>query len=494
MSPSRYLSQMKPWPLATIVFAAIFGGAVAVMSYLYVQAVEQKKFEVRRHARDLAVAGAAMVNLELHESLVHPEQLNSEAYHQVLAPLVKFHHRHPSIQFIWTVRVTPQDEQFLVLLTDTDRTIRREQETLGRKQVDIPFLGPNTETARGRESVPLLRKGQAYVFTDVYTDAFDSYIEARAPLLTADDRFIGYLGVDYALDSYEQQINEIRLAGAVSLLLALLLGLVLAKGAYHMREQSLVNLLAVAEQRDLARKANEAKSELLAIAAHDLKNPLSAIAGMSGLLLKMKRMAPDQAAVKNDLEVLETINSSSQMMFEIVRGILSNEGLEHGGLEFKPQPCDLTAICRALLKFNTPAATKKAIGIDLDLPESLMVSADAKLLREGFDNYLSNAIKYSPPGSRVAVALRTLATTSEVEFSVQDAGPGLSEADQAKLFQKFKKLTPRPTGGESSTGLGLSIVKTIAELHHGHVGCDSQPGQGARFWLRLPAGPIVGKP
>jgi len=76
--------------------------------------------------------------------------------------------------------------------------------------------------------------------------------------------------------------------------------------------------------------------------------------------------------------------------------------------------------------------------------------------------------------------------TGEIEFAVQDAGPGLSEADHEKLFQKFKKLTARPTGGETSTGLGLSIVKTIAERHNGRVGCDSELGRGSRFWLRVP--------
>jgi signal transduction histidine kinase len=104
---------------------------------------------------------------------------------------------------------------------------------------------------------------------------------------------------------------------------------------------------------------------------------------------------------------------------------------------------------------------------------------------------VSNALKYSPEGSAITVQLRAIEEGRAVEFAVQDAGPGLSEADQAQLYQKFKKLTPRPTGGESSTGLGLSIVKTIVELHGGSVGCDTSPGRGARFWLRLPVAGVA---
>jgi signal transduction histidine kinase len=104
---------------------------------------------------------------------------------------------------------------------------------------------------------------------------------------------------------------------------------------------------------------------------------------------------------------------------------------------------------------------------------------------------VSNAIKYSPPGRRVSVRLKANQATAEIELEVQDEGPGLTVEDQSQLFQKFKKLSARPTGGETSTGLGLSIVKTIVELHHGRVGCESGPGRGARFWLKLPLQPPV---
>lgn len=488
MSLLKKMSRLSPRASACVVFAAVMGGSTAVMSYLYLQAVQHREQALQRHVRDLAVAGAAMVDVDLHESLVRPDQLGSAEYRAALAPLVKFHRNHDSIQYLWTTRVLEPGRQLFLLETSTDESIRRHQLQLGRSQDLLDFLAPDPETAAGAKSIPLLRQGQAWVSADIYADAHGRYIEARAPLFTKDGRFVGYLGVDYALDSYQAQLNEVRVAGLVSLALALALSVGLARVMGEIRRQTLGHLAEVQRQRELADQANRAKSELLAIATHDLKNPLSAIAGMSGLLLKQKKRS-DPAAAGEEIEVLGTIHASAQHMAEIVRGILLNEGIEFGGVEFHPAPTDLVKVCRDILRFNTPAATRKQITFRMELPESLVMDADAKLLREAFDNYLSNAIKYSPPGRTVSVKLGHSTAGGMVEFAVRDEGPGLSAGDQAMLFQKFKRLTPRPTAGESSTGLGLSIVKTVAERHGGSVGCESSPGQGARFWLRLPAGP-----
>lgn len=492
MSPSRYLSQLGPRALSWVVFAAIFGGAAAALGYLYGISVGHKDHELRRHVRDLAEAAAGLVEVERHERLTDPAQAGTDDYRQALEPLLRFHRAHESLQYVWTVRVEARDEQRLVLLTSTDSGIRRRQESLGRGQVLIPFLGPNSETAVGRGSLPTLRAGRPVVFPDIYRDEYGRYIEARAPLFDRAGRFVGYAGVDYALDSYFRQLNEVRFAGGVALVLALGLGLALARGAYRMREETRATLAALAEQRDVARRANEAKSELLRIATHDLKNPLAAIGGMSGILLKLWRNRPDQAAVAQDVQVLETIHGSAKHMSEIVRGILTNEGIERGDLPFAPAPADLGALLAEVLRFNAPAAQKKAIAVRSEAPASLVATVDAGLVREAFDNYVSNAIKYSPPGKPIAVELRRAADGATLEFAVRDEGPGLSAEDRKKLFGKFQKLTPRPTGGESSTGLGLSIVKTVAERHGGSVGCDTEPGRGARFWLRLPANPGAG--
>ncbi len=498
---SRYLSRSSPRALGAIFFGLTFGGSLLVLGYTLPRVLWHREAEIRREVRGLAVAAAGMVDVERHERLVRVEQFGGEEYREAIRPLSKLHRAHPEIQYVWTTRTPAEGPPLLVLETSTDPRIRVSQLAKGRSQDILPFLKEDPVTEVGRTSLPVLRAGLAWVAPDFYADAHGRYIEGRAPLFDRENRLVGYVGVDYALDSYFAQINEVRWTGAVALALAFGVSLGVARTVSAMRRQTFLHLAQIERaeaemrtQRDLATKATAAKGELLAIASHDLKNPLSAIAGMAGLLVRLKKVPGARTSAADELEMLGSIHSSAQHMGEIVRGILATEGLEQGGVVFHPAPTDVAALALTVVRFNAAAAARKRIALDADLPETLVVVADPKLLREAFDNYLSNAIKYSPADTRVRVALSPADAAGEIEFAVHDAGPGLSEADQAKLFGKFQKLTARPTGGETSTGLGLSIVKTIVERHHGRVGCESRLGHGARFWLRLPVNPPAPPP
>jgi two-component system sensor histidine kinase/response regulator len=113
------------------------------------------------------------------------------------------------------------------------------------------------------------------------------------------------------------------------------------------------------------------------------------------------------------------------------------------------------------------------------------VWADGAALDQVLGNLLSNAVKFTPPGRRIEVTVQA-AAPGWVECLIHDQGPGFKEEDKAKMFRRYSRLSARPTGGEPSTGLGLSIVKTLVQAMRGGLTCESTPGEGATFILRLP--------
>ncbi len=239
------------------------------------------------------------------------------------------------------------------------------------------------------------------------------------------------------------------------------------------------------EALDRAEQAIKSKGEVLAVASHDLKNPLAAIAGLADVLRMMKRGEIDHDPTQ-ELEMLDHINTTALHMTEVVGGILQVERLDQKGLDVSEFPVDLSELVLSVIRLSERSAANKEIELHSNISPGIDVTGDPTRLREALDNYVSNAIKYSPIGGEVWITLAPDEDDNIATFSVQDQGEGLSTDDMAKLFGKFQKLTARPTAGESSTGLGLSIVKSIIELHRGHVGCDSELGKGSRFWFSLP--------
>src|SRR5690606_35052500 len=135
---------------------------------------------------------------------------------------------------------------------------------------------------------------------------------------------------------------------------------------------------------------------------------------------------------------------------------------------------------------NRPLAEAKSQTVTVTTPEELPMLGDADRLCEAVDNLLSNAIKYTPVGG--AIRVRTRRSGGTAEITVEDTGPGFSPEDCSRLFGRFQRLSAKPTGGESSTGLGLSIVRRLAELHGGTVVAANREGGGALLTLHLPIG------
>jgi signal transduction histidine kinase len=271
----------------------------------------------------------------------------------------------------------------------------------------------------------------------------------------------------------------INAAGYLALIVFMfLLGVIFESG----RERAFAKLseanAKLATSNGLLARLNQEKNEFLGIAAHDLKNPLTVIIG-SAELLKMN-LPPEQA-----IKLSSNIMGAGQRMFQLIKDLLDANAIEQGKFTSNIKPCDLRLLAAECAANNQTHATRKEIVLVTEEGAPVWGLVDRNAALQILDNLISNALKFSPLKSTVQVVVT--AENGYATIGVKDQGPGLSAADQEKLFRKFTRLSAQPTGGESSTGLGLSIVKKLAEAMSGTVLCRSVLGEGATFVLRLPA-------
>jgi PAS domain S-box-containing protein len=231
---------------------------------------------------------------------------------------------------------------------------------------------------------------------------------------------------------------------------------------------------ALAREREL----NELKSNFIAMVSHEFRTPLEVIVSSADILNRyLDRLSP-----ADRIAHLESIQGSVQRMAGMMEDVLLLGRFERGRLECQPDDLHLIAWCRRLADEMRSATNGQCpIEVHLDLPDP-MVRADEKLLRHILTNLISNAVKYSPPGS--PVQLRVWRVGGEAVFEVNDRGCGIPPEDQPRLFEAFHRA--RNVGQIPGTGLGLVIVKRGVTLHGGRIEFTSEAGQGATFTVRLP--------
>lgn len=227
---------------------------------------------------------------------------------------------------------------------------------------------------------------------------------------------------------------------------------------------------------------NQLKNKFLGIAAHDLRNPISSISGFSELLLS-EDMGP---LTEEQNEFVGIIHDASQRMLALLNDLLDISMIESGKLELRVEQGSLKRLIEDQIHINRIIAEKKGIMLHARLSEIPDALFDANRITQVIDNLVGNAIKFSPSGSKIHITLAREENMAKV--SVMDEGPGISSEDQTKLFGEFQRLSTQPTGGEKSTGLGLSIVKKIIEAHRGTVGVESRIGKGSTFSFTIPLG------
>jgi signal transduction histidine kinase len=225
---------------------------------------------------------------------------------------------------------------------------------------------------------------------------------------------------------------------------------------------------------------NKQKDDLIGIVAHDLKSPINQMSGLITVLgFKSEKWE------KEEIDLFEKLESSNLHLKELVERILDLESIQKKSLNYKISTVDMADILKETVAEFEEKAESKNISIDsANVSNGKLVMVDPFFLKQVFENLVSNALKFSPFGSQVFIG-----TESHHEYHhvyIRDQGPGISEKDKMKLFTKYMTLSAKPTGDETSTGLGLSIVKKYVEEMNGSVWCESEWGKGAKFVVAFP--------
>ncbi len=227
---------------------------------------------------------------------------------------------------------------------------------------------------------------------------------------------------------------------------------------------------------------DQEKNDFLGMVAHDLKNPLSVIQGFSAVIQE----SLDHGSNEVICGYLKIIERNSVRMFTLIDDLLNVNTIESGTVKITNEIVDIAAVVNEVIETNSESARSKGIVLTFEgSAGDASIVANRQAIIQVMDNLVSNALKFTPLCKKVSIRAITGAN-GYLKCEIEDEGPGISDDDQKKLFGKFQRLSARPTANESSTGLGLYIVKKLVEQMNGRISCTSTLGKGAKFAIEFP--------
>ncbi len=230
-------------------------------------------------------------------------------------------------------------------------------------------------------------------------------------------------------------------------------------------------------------KAAHAKDEFLANMSHELRTPLNGILGLSEMMLDEYRGPLNE----HQRKFMRTIESSGRHLLSLINDILDLSKIEARKLEIHTETIIVSDVCEASLAFIKEPALKKDITIEFSpQPARTTIQADPRYMKQILVNLLSNAVKFTPSGGTVALKVQPNPERGCLDFQVIDTGIGISPQDMKRLFFPFTQVDSSLTRQHEGTGLGLSLVKHLTEMHNGTVSVESEVGKGSRFTISLP--------
>lgn len=243
--------------------------------------------------------------------------------------------------------------------------------------------------------------------------------------------------------------------------------------------------LALKESREKLVELNAAKDRFISIVSHDLRAPFTSILGFAEILLNEPDISENE---KN--EYLSYIYESSQAQLQLVNYLLDWSRLQTGRVKLEPQRLKAQSLVYNCVSALTGNAVRKNIDIRLNVPETIFIQADEKLITQAVTNLISNAIKFTDQGRGVDIVVNSF-KKGWIEFVVKDEGVGIAEENKSKIFKFDQKFTSEGTRGEKGSGLGLTLVKEIVEKHGGDIWFYSETGKGSEFHFLIPEAPNI---
>jgi signal transduction histidine kinase len=280
-----------------------------------------------------------------------------------------------------------------------------------------------------------------------------------------------------AVEKQKLQNRNLRSLSVAAVLILILISILLF--VYRKTNRQLLTVNSVINrQKEALAELNQEKNNLMSIVSHDLSTPFSSIHMWSRLLEAGEKLDPEQK--KATLNIRKAAENGEQLIRQILEVERAGTGLEKLELE----DTKLADFLKHLAESFREQAREKQLSLETPDPEKpVYLLTDQTLLRRIIENLLSNAIKFSEPGQEIRILIQS--DLESTDIIVEDNGPGISSDEQERLFTKYGRLSPRPTGGESSTGLGLSIVKRLASELNATLQYQGEPGKGSRFLVRF---------
>lgn len=268
--------------------------------------------------------------------------------------------------------------------------------------------------------------------------------------------------------NYQQQIAnlQLQLSGKVNML------------------ESMVEKLRLSNQE--LNRLNDIRSKFMSIAAHDLRQPLSAIQGFTSVLMMDRNTTNNAAGGDADQRALNNILKATDNMNMLMADLIDISRIESGQFSMDKQPFNFNALLNDVVALQNVGAQKKGIFLQkYEYPQEVTVVADRFRISQVVNNLIGNAIKFSPQGGRIEA--RFYVDNGRLVFKLSDNGPGVLHSEKEKIFQKFHQSDVDRTAKKQGWGLGLSIAQEIVQAHGGEIGVESAGlGQGSTFWFTIP--------